>query len=251
MRRILLGAAATAVALAVAACGSTTSAGTGHGPTGTATTSSATASGATTSAPTTSGHRTSARTTAPPTTTAPPPTTTAPPTTAPTTTPPAPRTTSPPVTHTPAAGGTRCHTSDLWAVFESLGAAAGNLYGKIVFTNHSESVCTVYGYGGIQLLRGPNGGLIPTRQVRNPDVPPVLITLRPGDHAYSRLHWSDAPGQGEPVDRQCEPTPTVLQVIPPDETTHLSAHWRGGPACQKGKIIQDAYRPGAGPAYGG
>jgi hypothetical protein len=132
-----------------------------------------------------------------------------------------------------------------------MGAAAGNLYGKIVLTNHSGAPCTVYGYGGIALFAS-SGKAVPSHQVRNPSVTPVTVTLRPGDHAYSRLHWSDVPGPGEDsTSSACEPTASKLQVIPPDETRPLDAHWPGSPACEHGRIEQDAYRAGIGPSSGG
>lgn len=131
-----------------------------------------------------------------------------------------------------------------------MGAAAGNLYGKILLTNHSDSTCTVYGYGGIGLYAS-SGSAVPTRQVRDAATPPVTITLRPGDHAYSRLHWSDVTGTGDSNTGQCEPTAATLRVIPPDETRALDAHWPGSPACERGRIEQTAYRPGTGPSSGG
>lgn len=205
--------------------------------------------------PSSSAASTTASSSAPASTT---PTTSAGPTTSPSSTTPTPSTVP---TKTPAAttsdkpsaqpAGSRCTTSDLWAVFTPMGAAAGNLYGKIVLTNHSGASCTVYGYGGIALFAS-SGKTVPTHQVRNPSVAPVTITLRPGDHAYSRLHWSDVPGQGEDsTSSACEPTASKLQVIPPDETRPLDAHWPGSPACEHGRIEQDAYRAGAGPSSGG
>ncbi len=204
-------------------------------------------------APSSSATSSSAPASTPPTT----PSSSASPTTAPSSTTPTPSATP---STTPAAttsdrpsaqpAGSRCTTSDLWAVFQPLGAAAGNLYGKIVLTNHSEASCTVYGYGGIALFAS-SGKAVPSHQVRNSSVAPVKITLRPGDHAYSRLHWSDVPGEGEnSTSSACEPTASKLQVIPPDETRALDAHWPGSPACEHGRIEQDAYRAGVGPNSG-
>jgi hypothetical protein len=233
--RIVLGCAVVALA---AGCGKATA---GHQNADNEHPASATQS--TTQA--TRTNPTHSATTAPPTHAAktPPRATTASPT----------RASTPQSTKTPGsrpASGSRCHTSDLWAVFQPLGAAAGNQYGKILLTNHSGSSCTVYGYGGISLTSS-SGASVPSRQIRDTSTPPVQITLRPGDHAYSQLHWSDVSGPGESSTRACEPSASGLQVIPPDETRALDAHWPGSPACEHGQIRQGAYRAGTGPASGG
>ena len=171
---------------------------------------------------------------------------------APATTTPAPSGATPTPTSAPGdqPAGSRCTTSDLFAVFEPLGAAAGSQYGKILLTNHSESPCTIYGYGGIGLYSA-SGDPVPTHQMRDTSTPPVTVSLRPGDHAFSRLQWSDVPGTGESDTSACEPQAAQLRVIPPDETRALDAHWPGSPACQHGQIWQTAYRTGTGPAAGG
>lgn len=235
---ILIGCAA--IAVAAAGCGKATQQANGTPEHHTTTSSSAAPTSSSPAAPTTTAPRTTTpkRTVRPPAHTTRAPTTSPPPSSAPTS--------SAPV----AGGGTRCTTSDLWAVFQPLGAAAGNLYGKILLTNHSDAACTVYGYGGIGLYAS-NGSAVPSKQVRDRAAPPVTITLRPGDHAYSRLHWSDVTGTGDADTGQCEPTAATLQVIPPDETRALDAHWPGSPACERGRIEQTAYRAGTGPSSGG
>ena len=235
---IVMGSAVAAAAvLALAGCGKST-AGQNAAKIGN-TSASATATSVSSDSP-----ESSTAPSPPPATTKPRPTTPKPTTSAPTS---AAASSSPPPA---AAAGARCHTSDLWAVMQPLGAAAGNLYGKILLTNHSGATCTVYGYGGIGLYSS-SGGSVPTHQVRDTSVAPVTITLKPGDHAYSQLHWADVPGPGESSTRTCEPQASVIQVIPPDETRALDAHWPGSPACEHGRIQQTAYRAGTGPASGG
>ncbi|HEX3811473.1 MAG TPA: DUF4232 domain-containing protein [Mycobacteriales bacterium] len=239
--RIVLGCAA--VALAAAGCGKATA---GHQNADDQHPASATQSTTQSAQPTRTSPVRSA--TAPPTHAAKPTprATTAPPTRAGTPQPTNARR-SPPAEP---ASGSRCHTSDLWAVFQPLGAAAGNQYGKILLTNHSGATCTVFGYGGISLTSS-SGASVPSKQIRDTSTPPVQLTLRPGDHAYSQLHWSDVSGPGESSTRACEPSASGLQVIPPDETRALDAHWPGSPACEHGQIRQGAYRAGTGPASGG
>jgi uncharacterized protein DUF4232 len=162
-------------------------------------------------------------------------------TTSPTTTSaPAPSTSTGP---TPARTGTRCHTPDLTGALSELDAAAGHRYARLVLTNVSSRVCTVYGYGGLQLATASRQPL-PTIQRRDPMHPPRLVRLAPGGKASSVLSWGAVPSGSEPVTGPCEPQPSLLLVIPPDETTQLAVPWRFGSVCQHGAITQWAYAAG-------
>lgn len=143
-----------------------------------------------------------------------------------------------------ASTGARCHTSDLSASLSPQDAAAGNRYASLVLTNTSATTCRVYGYGGIKLVGDKP---IPSRQHRDPSTPPKLLTVRPGAHVYSTLHWGAVTGTGDAQSGQCEPTATHLLVTPPDETTSLRIPWHYGPVCERGRIDQTAYRAGTGP----
>ncbi len=165
----------------------------------------------------------------------------------------APPSTATSATGTPSAGaggpsmagraGTRCHTAELTGALRPEEAAAGNRYSILVLTNTSRRTCTLYGYGGIQLA-GPDRRPVPTVQRRDPAHPPSLVRLAPGGSASTLLHWTAIAGPDEPVIGPCEPTPTMLLVIPPDETTQLVVPWRFGPACGHGAIDQWAYAQG-------
>jgi hypothetical protein len=138
---------------------------------------------------------------------------------------------------------TRCHTADLAGSLRGGDAAAGNRYATLVLTNISHRTCTLYGYGGIQLAdagRRP----VPTVQRRDPLHRPSLIRLAPGGRASALLHWGVVPGVGEPQTGRCEPLPSLLLVIPPDEHTQLAVPWRFGVVCQHGTIGQWAYQRG-------
>jgi hypothetical protein len=150
----------------------------------------------------------------------------------------------PPEVGAPAgAASTRCHTAELTGSLRSPGAAAGNRYLVLVLTNSSTRACTLYGYGGIQLADAHRRGL-PTAQRRDPSHPPSTIRLEPGISASTALHWTVVPGAGESQTGQCEPTPAMLLVIPPDETTQLAVPWRYGVVCGHGTIDQWGYSPG-------
>ena len=65
---------------------------------------------------------------------------------------------------------------------------------------------------------------------------PGLVTLRPGDRAYSALTWLHSP------DAQPCSNAAFLQVIPPDETEPIRARFAYG-VCGNGVLSQRAYQP--------
>ena len=157
---------------------------------------------------------------------------------------------SPSATQTPTATARsarpeRCHTSQLAARVRLLGAAAGSRYATVILTNTSDDVCRTYGYVGLQVT-GPDGDDLPTRVAREIRPAPHRVVLRPGQRAFTRIHWTVVPGDGEPVAGPCQRRPSRLLIIPPDERTQLSATWPGGPVCERGRIFVTALRPGTG-----
>jgi hypothetical protein len=143
-----------------------------------------------------------------------------------------------------ASGLARCHTSQLAGRVRSLGAAAGNRYAALILTNTSDVRCRTYGYVGLQLTSG--GADLPTRVIREAKPAPHRVVLEPGESAFTRIHWTVVPGDGEPTTRQCAPTPSRLLVIPPDERTQTGAAWPGGPVCERGRIFVTALSAGTG-----
>jgi Domain of unknown function (DUF4232) len=119
---------------------------------------------------------------------------------------------------------------------------AGQRYAFLVLTNKSNTTCRVYGFPGMQLLSA-SGGNIPTKVVRE-TVTPTLITVAPGKHAYSQLHWTVVPGTGE--GSPCEPDPSKAETTPPDETSSLLTSWPGGSVCQHGQISVQPFKAGSG-----
>jgi hypothetical protein len=97
----------------------------------------------------------------------------------------------------------------------------------------------VYGFGGLGLA-GAGGTALPTKQVRAGG-PPTTVSLAPGATARAALHWGSVNGPGDPPTGACQPTPTTLRVIPPDETDPLSLAWTFGPVCEGGTIEQQPY----------
>ncbi|HEX5494270.1 MAG TPA: DUF4232 domain-containing protein [Mycobacteriales bacterium] len=144
---------------------------------------------------------------------------------------------------TASTGPARCHTADLAAVLRPRDAAAGNRYATLVLTNHTSTTCRVYGYGGLGLLDAAHRAL-PTRQHRDPAHPPTLVAVRPGHSVSTLLHWGAVPDGSESESGPCEPQPSFLSVIPPDETTALVVRWQDGSVCEHGRIDQWAYQAG-------
>jgi uncharacterized protein DUF4232 len=141
---------------------------------------------------------------------------------------------------TTAGGLDRCHTGELAAALSAPGAGAGQRYATLTLTDTGGTPCTVHGYGGLGLVDG-SGAPLPTAQVRVPDPAPRTLVVRPGGAVTATLHWSVVPGPGDSSSGSCQPTPSALQVIPPDETTPLRVAWPGGPVCEAGTLLQDAY----------
>lgn len=142
-----------------------------------------------------------------------------------------------------AASTGRCHTSMLSAHVTMGSPGAGQRYAFLVLTNTSSSTCRVYGFPGMQLLSA-SGGNIPTSVTRE-SVPPQLVTVAPGKHAYSQLHWTVVPGTGE-NGSPCQPNPSQVKTTPPDETAALTTGWPGGSVCQHGQIFVMPFKPGTG-----
>jgi hypothetical protein len=165
---------------------------------------------------------------APPTTSA--ATTPAPPPVTVTTTAAAPTTATATATATATTAPTigRCTTRDLAAKLGGGDAGLDNLGRDIVLTDTSTTPCTVTGYPGIGLadstghLIAIDVGRSGTYFAQNP--PLTTITLTPRGSAVAALGWNDAGGPA------CTGV-VSLQVIPPDQTTHLTvAFGTGGKA---------------------
>jgi hypothetical protein len=105
---------------------------------------------------------------------------------------------------------------------------------NLALVNRSTHRCRIYGYGGVQLLDAA-GAAAHTLQERS-GPPPALVTLRPGDRAYSALTWIHSP-EAPPCSNAA-----FLQVIPPDETEPIRARF-GYAVCGNGVLSQRAYQP--------
>ena len=134
-----------------------------------------------------------------------------------------------------------CHSGDLVGRLATEDSTAGQRHAMIELRNISGRTCQVRGYGGVQLVDQYQQAL-PTQQVRVPSPAPAVVTVASGGTATSQLAWAAVPGDADAATGPCQPTPTTLSVIPPDETQPLAVSWDLGPVCQGGTIQQQPYR---------
>lgn len=136
----------------------------------------------------------------------------------------------------------RCTAELLSGSVESMDAAAGNRSAILVVKNKSQQTCTLWGFGGLELLDTTKQP-IPTNPERTLDPVPTLVTLRPGSEAGKLMHWTVVATGDEPATGACQPSASALNVLPPDETAPLQVDYAFGPVCDHGKIETSAYYP--------
>jgi hypothetical protein len=137
-------------------------------------------------------------------------------------------------TSPPRPGTPRCHTTDLALEVGQDDSGMGHTGVNVALVNRSAHRCRIYGYGGVQLLDAA-GAALPTQQERSGQRP-ELVTLRPGDRAYSALYWLHIP-EVQPCSNAA-----FLQVIPPDETEPIRARFTYS-VCGNGALSQRPYQP--------
>jgi len=132
------------------------------------------------------------------------------------------KTSSSPVAHTDAAPG--CVTSNLKAGLGTPQGTAGSVYVPIVFANDGRSACTLYGFPGVSLGKGPHVRQVGVAADRTSSPAPRLITIEPGGTANATLRVVDA---GNYSHETCGPVATTwLKVYPPNQRAALFVHYR-------------------------
>lgn len=164
------------------------------------------------------------------------------PTTAPTTAAPVP-TTAAPTTRPPAAapstgatsapGTGRCHTSELSVAFGPVDAGAGQRHGTVLLQDESSRRCTLFGFGGLQVLDAARHPLPVT--LSRVGAAPTLVRFGPRSNVIGKtISWGAIPAGVACV------RPVYVLVTPPDETAPLTARWPYGQVCG-GRIAGSAY----------
>jgi hypothetical protein len=119
-------------------------------------------------------------------------------------------------------------------------ADAGNRYATLTVVNTGLVGCSLDGHGLLQLVDA-QGNSTPTYLVPTANPGPVLVTIRPGETATKKLHWSVAPYLGEPVDQPCQPPSAGVDVTPPEQIESFHVTYDFGAVCDKGRLEHSAY----------
>jgi len=104
--------------------------------------------------------------------------------------------------------------------------------------NTTPSVCSVYGYPGLELANRAGKAL--THQAIVWRGPRHRVVVQPGARVKALARWTDIPGASS----ACGPTARKLKITLPGETRSLRLSWAGGVACS-GRIDVRAFVPGA------
>jgi hypothetical protein len=134
----------------------------------------------------------------------------------------------------------KCTASMLSGTIEPGDPGAGNRYATLIITNTAAEPCTLWGYGGLELVDA-TGKALPTNVTRQGDPAPALVDLGPGEMAAKDLHWTVVPTGNEPVDGPCQPEAAGARVIPPDGTEPFEVTYAFGSVCGGGQIDGSAY----------
>ncbi len=134
------------------------------------------------------------------------------------------------------AGATRCVSSNLTGSISGSQGGAGTFEVTIALRNTATTACSSGGYPGLQLV-GDTGAAIPTTTVRGgplsfEQITPVALSVPAGGTVWFNVGYSDVPTGGEGA---C-PTAASIQVIPPNDTTHLTVTGLHANVCNHGTL---------------
>jgi len=113
------------------------------------------------------------------------------------------------------------------------------------FTNTGASTCTLFGYPGVSLVKGPPYTQIGLAAKRSTTTPKKLVTLAPGATANALLQIVDALNYPSAT---CGPTKaTALKIYPPNQTEPVYLPNTSSGCAKPVQIMYiGAVRPGSG-----
>jgi Protein of unknown function (DUF4232) len=156
--------------------------------------------------------------------------------------------TTPGSSNTPAvasSSASACPTSSLQVKLGVSQGYAGGVYVVIDFTNTGASTCTLFGYPGVSLVKGPPYTQIGLAAKRSTTTPKKLVTLAPGATANALLQIVDALNYPSAT---CGPTKaTALKIYPPNQTEPVYLPNTSSGCAKPVQIMYiGAVRPGSG-----
>ena len=156
--------------------------------------------------------------------------------------------TTPGSSNTPAVASSSapaCPTSSLQVKLGVSQGYAGGVYVVIDFTNTGASTCSLFGYPGVSLVKGPPYTQIGLAAKRSTTTPKVLVTLAPGATANALLQIVDALNYPSAT---CGPTKaTALKIYPPNQTEPVYLPNTSSGCAKPVQIMYiGAVRPGSG-----
>jgi hypothetical protein len=142
-------------------------------------------------------------------------------------------------------GPPACPTSSLQVKLGVSQGYAGGVYAVIDFTNTGASTCSLFGYPGVSLVKGPPYTQIGLAAKRSTTTPKVLVTLAPGATANALLQIVDALNYPSAT---CGPTKaTALKIYPPNQTEPVYLPNTSSGCAKPVQIMYiGAVRPGSG-----
>ncbi len=122
-----------------------------------------------------------------------------------------------PSTSSTTAGTATCQPSGLHVVLSGSGGAAGTIELTFSLTNATSTVCTLFGYPGMQLLNS-TGGSLPTVVKRGgglsfESLPVTTVSLNAGQTAFFNVGYNDVN-----VGTTSCSAATRVEVTPPNDT---------------------------------
>jgi uncharacterized protein DUF4232 len=143
------------------------------------------------------------------------------------------------------AGPPACPTSSLQVKLGVGQGYAGGVYVVIDFTNTGASTCTLFGYPGVSLVKGPPYTQIGLAAKRSTTTPKAVVTLAPGATANALLQIVDALNYPS---ASCAPTKaTALKIYPPNQTEPVYLPNTSSGCAKPVQIMYiGAVRPGSG-----
>src|SRR5690348_14362647 len=143
------------------------------------------------------------------------------------------------------AGPPACPTSSLLVKLGVSQGYAGGVYVVIDFTNTGASTCSLFGYPGVSLVKGPPYTQIGLAAKRSTTTPKTLVTLAPGATANALLQIVDALNYPSAT---CGPTKaTALKIYPPNQTEAVYLPNTSSGCAKPVQIMYiGAVRPGSG-----